>query len=328
MNIPKAELHVHLEGTITPILLHTLAQRNHIPLSPERFPAEQTQYFFHDFLDFLHNYDIVAAVIKCPQDYYDLTFDYLRRCATYHTLYTEMMYSPEHAEKSSGIPSIEHLNAIQQAIDDAYQQWGIVGRILMTGVRHFGEEAVFKVAQQAISVQLPCVVGFALGGDEVHYPPELFIKAYQLVAAHGMSSTVHAGEFADANSMLVAIQQLSVQRIGHGIQAIHSPKTMDALLQHNITLEIATSSNIALGRVSDIQHHPLPAFLQHGIRVCLNSDDPPFFNSELSEEYARVQQAYHYSDDVMLQFTRMALEAAFVDQDTKKILLEKCKIIE
>lgn len=323
MSIKKAELHVHLEGTITPTMARMLAKRNNMVVPNGLIAADESRYLYEDFLHFLRVYDTVAAFIKGPQDYYDITFDYLRACALENTLYVEMMYSPDHAEQVSGIPSIEHLQAIQQAIDDAKAQFGIVGRIIITAVRHFGAEAAIRVAENAAKQSVPCATGFGLGGDEFNFPPKLFKTAYQIAHEAGLQCTVHAGEFAPASGMVEAIEHLPIQRIGHGVQVIHSPETMALVKERNIALEVCPSSNIALGLFKDFDSHPLPKLLDFGIKLSLNSDDPPFFNTTIPQEYARVQQAWQFSDAVMESFTRMAIECAFVDEVTRLELYEK-----
>ena len=323
MSIKKAELHVHLEGTISPELAHKLAKRNKLSIPSDLIAADGQSYLSRDFLHFLQVYDTLAALIKAPKDYYDITFDYLRANALENTIYVEMMYSPDHAEQSTGVPSIDNLYAIQQAIDDAEAQFGIVGRIIITAVRHFGAEASVRVAQEACRASVPCATGFGLGGDEINFPPKLFKKAYQIAAEAGLFCTVHAGEFAPASGMMEAIEHLPIQRIGHGVQSIHSPDTMAVLKDRNIALEICPSSNIKLGLFSDFNSHPFPKFLEAGINVSLNSDDPPFMSTSLANEYLLTQQAYHYSDAQMASITKMALECAFVDAQTKKQLLAK-----
>jgi adenosine deaminase len=323
MPIKKAELHVHLEGTITPVLAHKLARRNQLTMPEDLIAADGESYFSRDFLHFLHVYDTLAALIKTPLDYYDITFDYLRANALEDTLYVEMMYSPDHAEQASGIPSIEHLHAIQQAIDDAQTQFGIIGRIIITAVRHFGAEAAVRVARQVSKESVPCATGFGLGGDEINFPPKLFKKAYQIAADAGLYCTVHAGEFAPASGMLEAIEHLPIQRIGHGVQAIHSPETLALLKERDIALEICPSSNIKLGLFPDFNSHPFPKLLAAGIKVSLNSDDPPFMSTHLAKEYELTQQAYHYTDQQMEGITAMAIECAFVDDETKQALREK-----
>lgn len=323
MTIKKAELHVHLEGTIPPYLALKLAKRNGMTLPEGLISSDNRSYLYRDFLHFLTVFDTLAAVIKTPQDYYDLTFDYLRANALDDTLYVEMMYSPDHAQQSTGIPSIDNLQAIQQAIDDAENQFHITGRIIITAVRHFGVETVTNVAQQAIKESLPCIVGFGLGGDEANFPPKLFSKAYRIASDGGLACTVHAGEFASADGMLEAIENLPIQRIGHGVQAIHSPDTMALVKDRGIALELCPSSNIALGLFKDLASHPFPAFLDAGIQVSLNSDDPPFMRTTLAEEYRLVQTAYQYSEETMNAITAMAIESSFADTKTKQTLKDR-----
>lgn len=323
MSIKKAELHVHLEGTITPTLAQQLATRNKLIIPEGLIAPDGESYLSRDFLHFLSVYDTLAALIKTPQDYYDITFDYLRANALENTLYVEMMYSPDHAEQMSGIPSIEHLHAIQQAIDDAEAQFGIIGRIIITAVRHFGADAAIRVATNAMKESVPCATGFGLGGDEIHFPPRLFSKAYHIAADAGLLCTVHAGEFAPASGMLEAMEHLPIKRIGHGVMAMHSPETIALLIERNIALEVCPSSNITLGLFKDFNEHPLPQLMKAGVNVSINSDDPPFMSTTLAKEYARVQTAYQFSDEQMTSITAMAIDHAFVDNETKDKLLAK-----
>lgn len=320
MTVKKAELHVHLEGTISPILAKKLALRNQCVLPESMMSDDGEGYVSRDFLHFLSVYDVLSSVIKTPQDYYDLTYDYLRSSACEGVIYTEMMYSPEHAEKMSGIPSKEHLEALQKAVDDAEKAHGIVGRILITMVRQFGADAAMRVVQEAIQNPPSCVVGFGLGGDELGFPPQLFQKAFQLAASTGLSCTAHTGEFAPAGGMLDALNFLPLTRIGHGVQAIHSPEVMSIIKDRGITLELCPSSNIKFGLFKDMSEHPLPKFLDAGLKICINSDDPPFIPTTVAKEYERVQHAYGYTNEQMNAMTLMAIDAAFVDESTKKRL--------
>ncbi|CEG58739.1 adenosine deaminase [Legionella fallonii] len=323
MNLKKAELHVHLEGTIPPDLAIKLARRNKLTIPDGLIAPDGISYLSNDFLHFLKVYDTLAALIKTPQDYYDITFDYLKTNAQEQGIYVEMMYSPDHAEQSSGIPSAEHLKAIQQAIDDAKQQFGIVGRILITAVRHYGIEAAEKVARQAHIDRFPCITGFGLGGDEANFPPKLFKKAYQIAQDAGLQCTVHAGEFATAAGMVEAMEYLPIRRIGHGVNSIYSPETMAMVKDKDIALEVCPTSNIFLGLFKDMQHHPLPKFYEAGIKISINSDDPPFMSTNLAKEYRRVQDSYHYTDETMNEITTMAIQSAFVDEQTRQELLTK-----
>ncbi len=323
MNLKKAELHVHLEGSITPQLAEKIAIRNKLTLPKGLVASDGVSYLSKDFLDFLKVYDTLAAVIKLPQDYYDITFDYLKNTAEHQGIYVEMMYSPDHAELSSGIPSVEHLGAIQQAIDDAKSQFDIVGRIILTAVRHFGAEAAERVAEQAHKDRFPCVTGFGLGGDEAKFPPKLFKKTYQIATEAGLECTVHAGEFATATGMIEAMEHLPIKRIGNGVNAIHSPEAMAMLKDKDIALELCPTSNIFLGLFKDMAQHPFPKFYEAGIKLSINSDDPPFMSTTLANEYKKVQVAYHYSNETMNAITSMAIRSAFIDEPTKAELLAK-----
>lgn len=323
MSVKKAELHVHLEGTITPAMAKKLAERNNLSYPKAFISTNEDSYCFQDFMHFLHVYDVIADLIKTPTDYYDITFDYLRANALTDTLYVEMMYSPDHAEKASGMPSIEHLYAIQQAIDDAKAQYGIIGRIIVTAVRHFGAEAAVRVAQQIAKQSVPCVTGFGLGGDEANFPPKLFTKAYNIAAEQGLSCTIHAGEFAPASGMVEAMENLPIQRIGHGVHSRHSPETIAMVKDRDIALELCPSSGITLGIFNNIHEHPLPLFLDAGLKISINSDDPPFMNTTVAKEYALVQDTFHYTDEVMNHITAMAIDCAFVDNPTKDELRAK-----
>lgn len=323
MTLKKAELHVHLEGTIPPNLATKLAERNKIKLPEGLIAPNGHSYLSKDFLDFLNVYDTLAALIKHPQDYYDITFDYLRANAEQGAIYQELSYSPDHAELSSKIPSAEHLKAIQQAIDDAKAQFDIVGRIIIIAVRHFGVEAVEKAAAQTHIDRFPCVTGFGLGGNEADFPPELFIKAYQIAADAGLGCTVHSGEFAPASGMVKAMEVLPITRIGHGVNCIYSPETMAMVKDRGIALEVCPTSNIFLGLFKNMQEHPFPKLYDAGIKISISSDDPPFMSTTLAQEYQRVQESYNYSDETMNDITRMAIEAAFVDEKTRQELLAK-----
>lgn len=320
MTIKKAELHVHLEGTISPQLAAQLARKNKISLPEGLLTPDGQAYAYRDFLHFLQVYDVVADVIKKPEDYYDVTFDYLKRNAEEGVIYIEMMYSPDHAEMISKIPSREHLAAIAQAIDDCEHQYQITGRIIVTAVRHFGVASAIRVAETALKEHLQCVVGFGLGGDEVNFPPALFKRAYDIADAGGLACTVHAGEHVDASGMIEAMDALPIRRIGHGVMSIHSPETMARLIDKQIALEICPSSNVSLRLFPSVAQHPFKKLFDAGITVSINSDDPPFFRTTLAHEYALVQEVFGYSDEAMHRFTHMAIDASFASDETKRML--------
>lgn len=319
--IPKAELHVHLEGTIRPEVAKIIAKRNHLHFPQHILDGNGQFYLSQGFLDFLRVYDELAALIRKPIDYFDITYDYLKHSALKGTIYTEMMYSPDHAEKMSKIPSQEHLVAIGEAIEKAHQDFGIIGRIITTGVRHFGVEACEKLARETSRHSFYFVTGFGLGGDEIHFPPQLFQKTYQIARDAGLQTTIHAGEWGDAKSIEVAIKTCQVKRIGHGIRAIENQNTLDMLKDLEIHLEICPSSNISLGIYPNIQSHPYPQLIQQGIFTSLNSDDPPFMSTTIDKEYDLIQETFQYNDEQMKTITKNAVKAAFLEEELKAKLL-------
>lgn len=327
MSIKKAELHVHLEGTISPALAHKLAKRNNLTLPEGLISEDGNSYLSRDFLHFLKVFDVVADLIKTPQDYYDVTFEYLKDNALKGAIYIEMMYSPDHAELSTKTPSIENLAAIQQAIDDAYNKFAIIGRIIIVAVRHFGAQAAERAALEISRQSVPSVTGFGLGGDEANFPPILFKKAYEIARYEAnLQCTVHAGEFDTFHGMIQAMENLPITRMGHGVDGIKSEETLNMLIERDIALELCPSSNIKLGIYQNIHEHPLPKFMDKGIKISINSDDPPFMSTDLNREYEIVQKAFGYDDAQMNAITKMAIECAFVDDDCKEELFSRIDI--
>lgn len=322
--LPKAELHVHLEGTAPPSLVKKIADRNKISL-PESLFLNEHEFAWNGFLEFLAAYEAASYCIRVPQDYYDITYDYLRDCAKEGAIYVEMMYSSEHAERASGLPSHEHLLAIGDAIKNARRDFSIEGRILMTCVRHYGVESTIKVAEHAIEARhhFDWIVGFGMGGDETNYPARLFKPAYDLAHAGGLLCTTHAGEVQGPESVWDAIEHLPVSRIGHGVRSIEDPKLIEELLRRDITLEVCPMSNLALSVYPSLEAHPLRKLVDTGLRITLNSDDPPYFHTTLGKEYQIAHEAFGYSEAELLQFTKSAIVASFADEATKKQLLTR-----
>ena len=319
--IPKAELHVHLEGAASPDLVRRLAARNGIKLAPTLFDA-RGEFAWSDFLHFLAVYDAAAGVIKTPEDYRDVTYEYLRDCAQEGAIYVEVMSSPDHAAEA-GMSYQNHVDGIVAGIDDARRDHEIEGRLIVTCVRHFGVDRAMDVARQVVASPHPYVVGFGMGGDEAAWPPAQFKQAFDYVAASGLPCTVHAGEWAGPEMIREAIETLPVQRIGHGVRAIEDKALVNELAARAITLEVCPGSNIATGIYESRQTHPLVALRDAGVRVTLNSDDPPYFATTVGREYDRAAQEMQLSEETLREITEAAIDAAFVDDDTKRTLRQR-----
>lgn len=323
MTVKKVELHNHLEGTAPPSLIQAIANRNKVTLRPRLFSTDGTQFVWRDFNSFLSVYEEASRVIQYPLDYYDITFQYLKQCANEEVIYVEMMYSPEHAERATKIPSSEHVKAIDQAIDDAYEKFGIIGRIIYTAVRHYGVENCEKVARLAEKNPSPYLVGFGLGGNEIDYPPVLFQKTYDIARASGLGLTAHAGEWTGPEGIVDALNYLKVTRLGHGVRSVENPALLKRLLSDNIHLELCPSSNIALGLHESYDNYPFKSLYDLGLSVSLNSDDPPYFKCTVGGEYHIAQYQFGLTEADLNQVSLMAIDAAFCDKDTKNKLKAK-----
>ena len=320
-SLAKVELHCHLEGTMPPALVRRLAERNEIKLPAGLFD-DHDQFVWNSFAEFLRAYDGGASCLKNTQDYRDITYEYLASCAAEGAIYVELFASPDHAA-AVGISYSQMLEGCVRAIDDAQREQQICGRIIITCVRHLGPEQALKVARQMVAEPHPYVVGFGMGGDETLYTPADFLPAYRIAADANYGCTVHAGEVCGPESIWAAIKSLPVSRIGHGVRAIEDPVLVETLANRGISLEICPGSNIALSVYPDYQHHPLLRLLDAGINISLNSDDPPFFWTSVGKEYQRASQVFELNNQQLLDISRMALDAAFIDARTRTQLLQQ-----
>jgi adenosine deaminase len=315
--VPKAELHVHLEGTAPPELVRRIAARNDLVL-PDRLFGADGRFRYTDFIDFLRTYDLAASVIRTGEDYRDITYEYLCSCASEGAIYVELTASPDHAALV-GLSDDDHLGGIARGIDDARRDTGIEGRILISAVRNFGVEQALRVARHAAERPHPYVVGFSMAGDEAGFPAHDFVEVFQVAAGARLGCTIHAGEWAGADSVLAALE-LPVARISHGVRAIEDPAVVSELAERGTVLECCPTSNVVLGLYPSYEAHPLPQLRGAGVRVTLGSDDPPYFGATIKGEYDVCLQRMGFSEADLLEITRTAIDAAFCDESLKAAL--------
>ncbi len=318
--IRKAELHVHLEGTATPLLVRQMAKKNGAELDPTTF-ASDGEYRWSDFWDFLKCYDKAASAIRSRSDYQLVTYDYLRRASEEGCIYVETFSSPDHAA-SVGISYEDHLLGIADGIDQARDEFGIEGRIIVTCVRHLGPESALNVARQVLDTPHPYVVGFGMGGDEAQFHPKDFAPAFNLVAGSGLPTTNHAGEFGGPDSIRATLDYLPVSRLGHGVRSIENNDLVAHLAKIKIPLELCPGSNVSTGLYASVSEHPFNRLKNAGCIVTLSSDDPPFFHTSIGKEYDRTATAFGYSDEDMKNITRNSIRAAFCEDSLKEKLLK------
>jgi adenosine deaminase len=316
--LPKAELHVHLEGTATPDLVRRIAERNGLEV-PEGVFAAPDRFAWRDFLDFLNTYNMVCSVIRSGEDYRDITYEYLASCAREGAIYVELTASIDHS-RIAGIGDAEHWEGIAAGIDDARRDHGIEARILSVAVRNYGVERAVEIAELTAARPHPYLVGFSLAGDEAGYPPEPFLEAYRVAEKAGLGCTVHAGEWAGAASVRGALE-LPVTRISHGVRAIEDPTLVEELARRRITLEVCPTSNVVLGVFPSYEEHPFPVLRAAGIPLTLGSDDPPYFGASVGGEYAVAREHFGLDDSELVAITRTAVEASFAEPELRSKLL-------
>jgi adenosine deaminase len=261
---------------------------------------------------------LAASVIRTGEDYRDITYEYLCSCARGGAIYVELTASPDHAALV-GMSDEEHWDGIARGIDDARRDTGIEGRILVSAVRNFGVERALRVARHAAERPHPYIVGFSMAGDEAGFPAGDFAEVFEIAADAGLGCTVHAGEWAGAESVRAALE-LPVTRIAHGVRAIEDPALVDELAARGIVLECCPTSNVVLGVFPTYEQHPLPALRAAGVRITLGSDDPPYFGATIEGEYGVCAARFGWNEHELREITRTAIDAAFCDEEVKGAL--------
>lgn len=320
-NLPKIELHLHLEGAAPPAFIRALAQEKNVNLA--RIFDGNGDYAYRDFLDFLKVYEAACAVLQSPQDFRRLTRTVLAESAGQGVIYTEIFLSPDFCGGGDLGAWREYLNAIQEAASEAERRDGIIMRGIVTCVRHLGPERAKRAARCAAETAGDLVTGFGMGGDEDHGRQGDFAWAFDMCREAGLQLTTHAGEWGGAQSVRDALDGLRVNRIGHGVQVIEDPALVDRIVENGIVLEICPGSNVALGVFPGWPDHPIARLRDRGVKVSVSTDDPPYFKTTMCREYDRLAETFGWQDKDFLDIARNAANAAFCDAATRKLLLEK-----
>ncbi len=318
-HLKKAELHCHVEGAAPPAL--TLAQAAKYGLPTESF-VKDGAYVWHDFTSFIACYDFVASVFRTEEDYAALAEAYLIELAQENTIYSELFVSPDHGE-AVGLSPDAYIGGLAAGILAAREKTGIECRMVIIGERHLGPENVLARAKWAAKFDHPLVTGFNMAGEERMNRVADYAPAFDIVREAGLGLTIHAGELCGAFSVADALDLVKPSRIGHGVRAIEDADLVKRLADLGTVLEVCPGSNIALKVFPDYASHPLRRFADAGVRVTLNSDDPPFFHTTLAQEYETASKVMGFSDAEIDAMTRTAIEAAFVDETTRQALLSR-----
>lgn len=292
--MPKVELHVHLEGSIQPETLLKLAQRNQVQLPVHTVDELREWYVFRHFNHFVEIYFTISDCICTPDDIELIAREFLAGQAAQHILYSEVSYTPYTHYQQKGLAFEEQLAALNRARAWAAAELGVTMGLVIDIARNMPAHTGLTVADWAISGMGNGVVAFGLGGPEVGHPPEKFQAAFDRAHAAGLPCIPHAGETVGPVSIWAALRSLRAVRIGHGVRCLEDPALVAALRERQIPLEVCPTSNVCLGVALTFAEHPLPRLLAEGLYVTLNSDDPPMFNTTLTDEYIKAAHAFQF----------------------------------
>ncbi len=319
LHLKKAELHCHLEGAAAPALVLRQARKYGIDTSAF---LKDGAYVWSDFAEFIRCYDDVAAVFRTEEDYALLAETYLTELTEIGTIYSELTVSPDHGDRI-GLGADGYISGISEGMRKARDKTGIESRMIVTGERHFGPDSVIAAAEYAARSDNPLITGFNMAGEERMGRVADYARAFDIARDAGLGLTIHAGEVCGAFSVSDALDIVRPSRIGHGVRAIEDPELVSRLADLGTVLEVCPGSNIALKVFPDFQSHPLRALKEAGVRVTINSDDPPFFHTSLEREYELASGVMGFSVDEINAMTRTAIEAAFVDDLTRQALFAR-----
>ncbi|CAF1075018.1 unnamed protein product [Didymodactylos carnosus] len=316
--MPKVELHVHLEGSIQPDTLLELAKRNDVILPVNTHDQLEKWYKFRDFAHFLEIYFIISSCICTADDIDLIARKFLQDQAAQHILYSEVTFTPyTHYSLNRQIPFQDQLAALQRAQKWAKEELGIrVGWVLDISRNVRPVEHAMTVAEWAILGKEHGVVALGIGGPEIGNPAELFQTAFDYAYKAGLPCVPHAGETEGAKSIWDAIHLLHACRIGHGVRCLEDPDLVTLLRHRQIPLEVCPSSNVCLGVVTNLGDHPLPRLLKEGLYVTINSDDPAMFNTTLTDEYLRIVRALAFDVDQIQQLVINGVRATLLSDES------------
>lgn len=317
-DLPKVELHLHIEGSLEPELMFELAQRNKIDIPFKSVEEVRAAYDFGNLQDFLDIYYQGMNVLRTEQDFYDLTWAYLTRVASENVQHVEIFFDPQ-GHTSRGVAFDTVLNGITRALDDAKKKLNVSSKLIMCFLRHLSEEDALQTLEQALPYK-DRILGVGLDSSEVGHPPSKFARVFEKARAEGFLLVAHAGEEGPPEYVWEALDQLKIDRIDHGNRSLEDGKLSQRLAQEGMALTVCPLSNLKLCVVKDMQKHPLRTMLDLGIKATVNSDDPAYFGGYMNDNYIAVAEALKLSKQEILTLARNSIDATFLDDAGKKRL--------
>jgi len=313
--LPKAELHVHIEGTLEPDLMFELAKRNSVEIPYSTVDDVTAAYSFVDLQSFLDIYYEAASVLVTEQDFYDLMAAYLRRAAADGVRRAEIFFDPQtHTERGVGYDVF--MPGFLRAIDDLEGEAGISADLILCFLRHLSGEAACETFREASDYHHR-LLGVGLDSSEVGNPPEVFSEAFGLARIAGLRAVAHAGEEGPPAYVTAALDHLKVERIDHGVRSEEDEGLVGRLVESEVPLTMCPLSNLALGVLDRLQDHNLKRLMDRGVKVTVNSDDPAYFGGYIADNYVAVAEALDLSRSDLVQLARNSLEATFASRKDK-----------
>ena len=314
--MPKAELHMHIEGSLEPEMIFALAERNGIALPYANVEALRAAYAFTDLQSFLDIYYQGASVLRHEADFYDMAMAYLRRAADDHVVRAEMFFDPQ-THTARGVPMATVIGGLARACADAQAHLGVSAALILCFLRHLSEHEAFETLEQALPFR-EHFIGVGLDSSELGHPPEKFARVFARCRELGFHIVAHAGEEGPPEYIWQALDVLKAERIDHGVQAMHDAALMQRLARERVPLTVCPLSNQKLRVFPDLRQHNLKALLDAGLRATVNSDDPAYFGGYVGENFRAVFAATGMSAAHAVQLAANSFEASFANAAQKQ----------
>ena len=319
--IPKAELHLHIEGTLEPELMFKIAKRNNIQIKYKSVEELRSAYNFNNLQEFLNIYYDGANVLRYEQDFYDMTWAYFEKAHHENVVHTEIFFDSQ-THTNRGIEFQTVITGIHNVIDDAKKKFGISCKLIMCFLRDLDAQSAMKVLELALPYK-DWITAVGLDSAEVGNPPSKFKEVFELAKAKGFITVAHAGEEGPVEYVWEAINYLNVSRIDHGNNSLNDESLVAELSKMKTPLTVCPLSNLKLKVVEDMKSHPLKKMMQKGLMVTVNSDDPAYFGGYINDNYSAVTRALDLSNEDIYQIARNSFAASFLTDSEKKLLLRK-----
>lgn len=319
--MPKAELHIHIEGSLEPELIFALAERNGVKLNYPSVDALRRAYAFTDLQSFLDIYYAGASVLLKEQDFYDMTWAYLQRARADNVKHAEIFFDPQtHTDR--GIPFATAINGIDRALQDARREWGMSSALIMCFLRHLSEEEAFKTLEQALPFR-DKFIGVGLDSSERGHPPEKFARVFARCKELGLHLVAHAGEEGPPEYIRTALDLLKVERVDHGVRCLEDRELTARLVREHIPLTVCPLSNIKLRVFDQTKDHNLLQLLDAGLVATVNSDDPAYFGGYMNENFIQMFEALPLGPEDARTLARNSFAASFIDDATRRRFLDE-----